>query len=113
MKIRPMARNQLLAKLCARTDTRGGDDIACWFWRGACWTSASGQYPVLWWDGGTKSVRRLWFELVSGRRLRAGHQLRSSCSASCVRPDHMVDYTRSAALGSISQVDGYTILWRA
>lgn len=112
MKIRAVVRDPLLAKLCADTDTRSGDEFGCWSWRASTWKSKSGEYPALWWNGQMRSVRRLWFEFVSGRKLRPGRQLRSTCSSACVRPDHMVDYAKRCP-GSYSQVEGYTVFWLA
>lgn len=112
MKLRVSRRNPLLAKLCANTDTRSGDEFGCWFWLASTWKSKAGEYPALWWGGQMRSVRRLWFELVSGRKLRPNHQLRSTCSSGCVRPDHMVDYLKVCP-GSYTQVEGYTVFWRA
>lgn len=112
MKLRVLRTHPLLAKLCAKTDTRSGDAVGCWFWSGASWNSKSGKYPALRWDGEMRSVRRLWFELVSGRKLRPGRQLRSTCSSACVRPDHMVDYAKRCP-GSYTQAEGYTVLWFA
>ncbi len=112
MKLRVSRRNPLLAKLCANTDTRSGDEFGCWFWLASTWKSKAGEYPALWWGGQMRSVRRLWFELVSGRKLRPNHQLRSTCLSGCVRPDHMVDYLKVCP-GSYTQVEGYTVFWRA
>lgn len=102
----------MLAKLCDDTDTRSGNEFGCWFWRASTWKSKAGEYPALWWGGQMRSVRRLWFELVSGRKLRPNHQLRSTCLSGCVRPDHMVDYLKVCP-GSYTQVEGYTVFWRA
>lgn len=112
MKLRVSRRNPLLAKLCADTDTRSGDEFGCWFWRASTWKSKSGEYPTLWWNGQMRSVRRLWFELVSGRALKAKQQLRCKCLPGCVRPDHMDDYYKRCP-GSYSQVEGYTVFWLA
>lgn len=112
MKLRVSRRNPLLAKLCDDTDTRSGNEFGCWFWRASTWKSKAGEYPALWWGGQMRSVRRLWFELVSGRKLRPNHQLRSTCLSGCVRPDHMVDYLKVCP-GSYTQVEGYTVFWRA
>jgi len=112
MKLRVSRRNPLLAKLCANTDTRSGDEFGCWFWLASTWKSKAGEYPALWWGGQMRSVRRLWFELVSGRKLRPNHQLRSTCLSGCVRPDHMVDYLKVCP-GSYTQVEGYNVFWRA
>lgn len=112
MKIRAATKNLLLHRLCAKTDTRAGNEVGCWWWSGASWTSKAGNYPAMRWDGEMRSVRRLWFELASGRKLRPNHQLRSTCSSGCVRPDHMVDYLKVCP-GSYTQVEGYTVFWRA
>lgn len=85
------ARLSLFERLVAADipDHAGG----CWEWQGSCCNKGYGQIKT---DGVSRRVHIVAWELVKGRKVRAGYTLDHDCrNKACWRPSHMVEMTRA------------------
>jgi hypothetical protein len=94
---RHKARESLFERLAdARVCASAPDPLptACWLWPGSICNKGYGMIRTA---GVTKRVHIAAWELIKGRKVRAGYTLDHVCrNKACWRPSHMTEMTRAA-----------------